>query len=236
MDGPTTPLTPPAPKRQKLVKDAAVFIKGEPTMAVNFPPFECNEASIHLSKDQKQELERKHREYEIFPSGKRDTGLIANYVRHIPYSSEKKKFFAQTGREAFDVFQYTFTVPGDPERRTHTVMWDYNVGLVRITPFFKACRYSKTTPAKALQTNPGLKNLSYSITGGALAAQGYWMPYQCARAICLTFCHPIRWALTPVFGPTFIKECLPQVHADFAKFKIDLTTTHMAALEAEGWR
>ena len=22
-------------------------------------------------------------------------------------------------------------------------MWDYNVGLVRVTPFFKCCKYSK---------------------------------------------------------------------------------------------
>ena len=22
-------------------------------------------------------------------------------------------------------------------------MWDYNIGLVRITPFFKCCKYSK---------------------------------------------------------------------------------------------
>lgn len=41
------------------------------------------------------------------------------------------------------MFQYTFRVPDDPEKRTHTVMWDYQVGLVRITPFFKACKYSK---------------------------------------------------------------------------------------------
>lgn len=39
------------------------------------------------------------------------------------------------------VFQYTFKVPGDD--REYTVMWDYNVGLVRITPFFKCCKYSK---------------------------------------------------------------------------------------------
>ncbi len=39
------------------------------------------------------------------------------------------------------VFQYTFKVPGD--EREYTVMWDYNVGLVRITPFFKCCKYSK---------------------------------------------------------------------------------------------
>lgn len=39
------------------------------------------------------------------------------------------------------VFQYTFKMPGDG--REYTVMWDYNIGLVRITPFFKCCKYSK---------------------------------------------------------------------------------------------
>lgn len=39
------------------------------------------------------------------------------------------------------VFQYIFKVPGDDAE--YTVMWDYNVGLVRMTPFFKCCRYSK---------------------------------------------------------------------------------------------
>ena len=39
------------------------------------------------------------------------------------------------------VFQYTFKVPG--EEKEYTVMWDYNVGLVRVTPFFKCCKYSK---------------------------------------------------------------------------------------------
>ena len=41
------------------------------------------------------------------------------------------------------VFQYTFVVPDDPTKKEHTVMWDYNTGLVRITPFFKACKYTK---------------------------------------------------------------------------------------------
>ena len=68
-------------------------------------------------------------------------------------------------------------------------MWDYNIGLVRITPFFKSCKYSKvchyssilqsslltlleTTPARALGLNSGLREITHSITGGALAAQG----------------------------------------------------------------
>lgn len=43
------------------------------------------------------------------------------------------------------MFQYTFVVPDDPTKKEHTVMWDYNTGLVRITPFFKACKYSKVS-------------------------------------------------------------------------------------------
>lgn len=92
----------------------------------------------------------------------------------------------------------------------------------------------QTTPAKALTTNHGLKELSHSITGGALAAQGYWMPYKCARAICLTFCYNIRWALTPIFGPSFIKECLRPDHPGFSRFKIDPEVVRCATLEAKG--
>lgn len=39
------------------------------------------------------------------------------------------------------VFKYEFRVPGDDTE--YTVMWDYNVGLVRMTPFFKCCQYGK---------------------------------------------------------------------------------------------
>lgn len=43
------------------------------------------------------------------------------------------------------MFQYTFRVLNDPENKEHVVMWDYQVGLVRITPFFKALKYSKVS-------------------------------------------------------------------------------------------
>lgn len=39
------------------------------------------------------------------------------------------------------MFQYTFKLPTDEVE--YTVMWDYNVGLVRMTPFFKCCNYPK---------------------------------------------------------------------------------------------
>lgn len=42
------------------------------------------------------------------------------------------------------VFQYTYKTPG--EEKPYTVVWDYNVGLVRMTPFFKSCKYAKVCP------------------------------------------------------------------------------------------
>ncbi|KAK3400388.1 hypothetical protein B0T20DRAFT_391904 [Sordaria brevicollis] len=59
-----------------------------------------------------------------------------------------------------------------------------------------------------LNQNPGLKDIAYSITGGAIKAQGYWMPYACARAVCATFCYQIAGALIPLFGPDFPSECI----------------------------
>jgi len=42
------------------------------------------------------------------------------------------------------VFQYEFRLPG--EDSIYTIMWDYHIGLVRMTPFFKCCKYSKVGP------------------------------------------------------------------------------------------
>lgn len=39
------------------------------------------------------------------------------------------------------VFQYIYKRPG--EDKEYVVVWDYNVGLVRMTPFFKSCKLSK---------------------------------------------------------------------------------------------
>ncbi|KAF2092183.1 DNA-binding domain of Mlu1-box binding protein MBP1 [Saccharata proteae CBS 121410] len=173
--------------RPKPSKAAAVFQKSKARGEVRYPPYETVD----------EELLAEQAKYRIYPLGR-----IAEYYRHIPYNSEKKSFLAKTGREAFEVFQYTFKLPG--EDKEWVVMWDYNIGLVRITPFFKCRKYSKTTPARVLNINPGLRDISYSITGGALSAQGYWMPFEAAKAVAATFCHPIRHALTPIFGPDFL--------------------------------
>lgn len=143
-------------KHSKMVKDSGGFVKSKAKGTVNFPPFESlDEHSV-----------REIRRYQIYPWGK-----IQEYCRHIPYNSGKKDFYDKTGRESFEgkylwqadyrhyrfppffrlkaydlyaVFQYTFKVPGDETE--YTVMWDYNVGLVRMTPFFKCCKYSKVCP------------------------------------------------------------------------------------------
>jgi len=132
----------PPPKKQKMTKDGAVFNKGKIRGELRYPPCETRDA----------ELARHHERFEVYPMGE-----IQQYPRHIPYNSEKKSFQEKTGRESFEreqlsspsairdnlllVFQYTFKLPRHDKE--YVVMWDYNIGLVRMTPFFKCCNYSK---------------------------------------------------------------------------------------------
>lgn len=44
------------------------------------------------------------------------------------------------------VYSYAFRMPeDDAEKEAHIVMWDYNVGLVRITSLFKSLRHAKVS-------------------------------------------------------------------------------------------
>lgn len=139
-----TPEPAPVAKKQKLAKDAPIFAKGSPVGHVKYAPYEAFAGS------EREVMNR----FNVFP----DIGTITNFPRHIPYSSDKKGFLQKTGRDAFEgmhpfltdvscsrsptaVFQYTFQLPS--QDRVHTVMWDYNIGLVRITPFFKCCNMAK---------------------------------------------------------------------------------------------
>lgn len=95
-----TPTQSPA-KRQKLVKDAAVFIRGTATGPVNYPPYECSESSLQIPSELSQKIAHYHKLYNIYPSALGDE-KISDFARHIPYSSEKKTFLNKTGRDAFD--------------------------------------------------------------------------------------------------------------------------------------
>ncbi|ROT40594.1 hypothetical protein SODALDRAFT_348800 [Sodiomyces alkalinus F11] len=203
----------------KMPKDSVSISKSKPRGTINFYPFEdVDEAAL-------QEIRR----FRVTPFGQ-----IQNSCAHIPYNSGKKDFYEKTGRESFEVFKYDFRVPGSDAE--YTVMWDYNVGLVRMTPFFKCCKYGKTVPAKMLSMNPGLKDVTHSITGGAISAQGYWMPYKCAKAVCATFCYEIAGALIPIFGPSFPARCIPPGAPDFQRMIIDPRIIYEAQREAEIWR
>ncbi|KAI9823499.1 MAG: hypothetical protein M1819_001342 [Sarea resinae] len=246
------PLSTSPAKRQKMTKDSALFVKAKVKGEIRFPPFEEVDDKLVI----------KLEEFQIYPVGR-----IGDYHRHIPYNSEKKGYTAKTGRESFEVFQYVFKLPGDS--RDFVVMWDYNIGLVRITPFFKCCNYSKacwqlvssqvaygltqlitplvqTTPAKMLNLNPGLKDICHSITGGALAAQdkqlmretnqGYWMPYDAAKAVAATFCYNIRWALTPLFGPDFLNLCTKPGSPEYGRMIIPQVIVQHCTAEAHRFR
>ncbi|KAL2266990.1 hypothetical protein VTJ83DRAFT_4267 [Remersonia thermophila] len=190
--------------------------RGRPRVSVRYPPFEnLDEATL-----------REVRRFRVHP-----LGAIQHTSERIPYNSGKKDFSSKTGREGFEVFHYDFKLPGDEV--AYTVMWDYSVGLVRMTPFFKCCGYPKTMPAKMLGMNPGLKDITYSITGGSIKAQGYWMPYPCARAVCATFCYKISPALVPIFGPRFPADCIPEGAPDYQRMVIDPSIVHQARLEAQ---
>jgi hypothetical protein len=78
---------PPPAKRQKLAKDAAIFLKGKVREPIRYPPWE--------SFDAKTVSEMK--KFSIYPLCR-----IANFHRRIPYNSEKKRLFQKTGREAFE--------------------------------------------------------------------------------------------------------------------------------------
>ncbi|KAL3476532.1 hypothetical protein BJX99DRAFT_138824 [Aspergillus californicus] len=210
----------PRQKKQKMAKDAPVFNRGRPRGEVRYPPHE----------ERDDELARVHRDFRIHPFGN-----IAEFPRHIPYNSDKKSFQELTGRESFEVFQYTFEVPG--EDKLWTVMWDYNIGLVRTTALFKCNHYSKTTPAKMLNQNPGLRDICHSITGGALAAQGYWMPFEAAKAVATTFCWKIRFTLTPIFGTDFPSLCIPPNDVPrFGRMVIDASVIKTATERSSYYR
>ncbi|KAJ5679899.1 hypothetical protein N7462_008143 [Penicillium macrosclerotiorum] len=204
-----TTKSPEPPRKMKVSKDGPVFRPGAIQGQFRYPP--CEERD--------EELAEHHRNWNLTPMGN-----ISAFPRHIPYQSEKKTFHQRTGRDSFHVLQYTFQSNQDKKmgRAPWVIMWDYNIGLVRTTPLFKCMGYSKTTPGKALGVNPGLREICHSITGGALAAQGYWMPFEAAKALAATFCWKIRFVLTPLFGNDFPELCIPEDnHSRFANMVVD---------------
>lgn len=76
-----------ARKKQKLCKDAAVFVKGTIHGECRYPAYEDDDEILAVH----------HQEHNIHPLGR-----IMDYPRTVPYNSEKKSFLEKTARDGFE--------------------------------------------------------------------------------------------------------------------------------------
>ena len=58
------------------------------------------------------------------------------------------------------------------------------------------------------------------------------MPYDCAKAVCATFCYQIAGALIPLFSPDFPSKCVPEGAPGFRRMVIDPAIVAQAKREA----
>src|ERR1700709_1645731 len=62
------------------------------------------------------------------------------------------------------------------------------------------------------------------------------MPYNCALAVCTTFCSHIAGALIPIFGPDFPSQCVLPEAPEHGRMIIDPSLVHSATTQAEAYR
>ena len=85
-------------KKQKLCKDAAVFVKGTIHGECRYPAYEDHDDIFAVH----------HQEHHIHPLGR-----IMEYPRTVPYNSEKKSFLEKTQREGFEgMHRLCYSSPG----------------------------------------------------------------------------------------------------------------------------
>jgi hypothetical protein len=116
----------PRPARKDGSKDDLEVENRLPVQPINFEPHEANSDLIRA----------KHKEVRMWPSHN-----FRQWTVHIPYNG--KKLFEMTGRSGFDVFGYEIDGIHSKEggSKRYSVMWDYQIGLVRMTQIFKACGF-----------------------------------------------------------------------------------------------
>lgn len=97
--GPDTPLTPASTKRQRNGKAAAI-VKPTPTKGiVRYKSYECNSDFLCTDPTLRDEIIKQHRNFQVSAEG---PGLISQFPKHVPYSSDRKDFSEKTGRDAFE--------------------------------------------------------------------------------------------------------------------------------------
>ena len=81
-----------------------MFEAGNPRQPVNFAPYEVSEMHTVLRPEERRELKRQHDAFCISPHpppGPRASELMGDYIKHVPYSSDKRTF-GKTGRGGLD--------------------------------------------------------------------------------------------------------------------------------------
>ena len=106
---PDTPLTPASTKSQKNGKGKPVTKRATPKGVVNYRPYECNENMICANAALRKEIIDYHRHFQVSIE---EDGLISDYPKHIPYTSDKKDFHNKTGRDAFECLLPCLPTPG----------------------------------------------------------------------------------------------------------------------------
>jgi hypothetical protein len=116
----------PRPPRKDGGKDDLEVEKRQPILPINFEPHEASDDLIRA----------KHKVVRMWPSYNFKT-----WTSHIPYNG--KKLLEMTGRSGFEVFGYEIDGVDAKEEgsKRYSIMWDYQVGLVRMTQIFKACGF-----------------------------------------------------------------------------------------------
>lgn len=66
-------------------------------------------------------------------------------------------------------------------------------------------------------------------------AAGYWVPYEAARALAKTFCYDIRYALTPLFGPSFANQCTLPDDPVFRRWQIPAIIVSECIQQSSSW-
>lgn len=191
---PSSPLPPG--KKQKLSKDAAIFAKGKTRGEIRYPPHEIEDEDIakqharfqlyprgriaeycrHIPYNSEKKLFLEKTGRESF-EGETSLNTSSQIERtrlmlhpslpiHIQDECGGTRVHRDVGLqhwfgEGHTVFQVLQLFEGMEIRN-----W-----MCRIV---NSPTCSQTTPAKVLSNNPGLREITHSITGGALAAQGMW--------------------------------------------------------------
>jgi len=99
---PDTPLTPASTKQQKNGKDNGVVPSARPKSPVNYRAHELSSYTHYYDSEFRNELAAQHKAFRICTAGNGGHGLIGDFPKHVPYSSEKKGFYSKTGRDAFE--------------------------------------------------------------------------------------------------------------------------------------